>query len=500
MNYKEQAKSFLSIASEFKLGHLETEGFHPKSVNLSTVVQTKPEAALKVLQQIDQEALEKLSFSKEAVWSLYLSVKSVIQKGGRIFLCGCGATGRLSLALETLFRQKYPKENNVFSFMAGGDFALIKSVESFEDQTQYGERQLLELGFKDGDLLISCTEGGETPFVIGATQLASKISKFSPYFLYCNPDEQLVSIRRSKEVLENSTIKKINLSVGPMAISGSTRMQASTVLMFSVGISLLYNYSSKDEFDFFFTQSIDTLKNQDYEKLTPLTMYEAQAYLNHQFLNYLASKEIAISVLTDTTERSPTFSLKGFENRNELKLDHSLSYLFVDQTNSSTEAWESMLKRSPRALEWSDLSVDIGLKKVLGFDISLAGFKKRSNEVFTKNIEIHNEGGSLTFSFEENLIHFDVPEDILQKHLILKMLLNAHSTAIMGILGRYEGNVMTYVRPSNNKLIDRAARYSLRILQQRGKQVSYEEVVEKIFELQEKINDRPIVLRVVDSF
>ena len=82
-----------------------------------------------------------------------------------------------------------------------------------------------------------------------------------------------------------------------------------------------------------------------------------------------------------------------------------------------------------------------------------------------------------------------------------KMILNAHSTLIMGLLGRYEGNVMTWVRPSNNKLIDRAARYIIQLLKQKNKIPSYEEVVLKIFEEIESVNENePVVLRVVDKF
>lgn len=32
-------------------------------------------------------------------------VNTVLQEGGRIFICGCGATGRLALVLETIWRQ-----------------------------------------------------------------------------------------------------------------------------------------------------------------------------------------------------------------------------------------------------------------------------------------------------------------------------------------------------------------------------------------------------------
>jgi N-acetylmuramic acid 6-phosphate etherase len=92
-----------------------------------------------------------------------------------------------------------------------------------------------------------------------------------------------------------------------------------------------------------------------------------------------------------------------------------------------------------------------------------------------------------------------VGDDLFATHLILKMLLNAHSTLIMGILGRYEGNVMTWVRASNNKLIDRAARYCQQILGQQGLAVSYEKVVETIFtEIEDPSELKPVVLGVVE--
>ena len=83
------------------------------------------------------------------------------------------------------------------------------------------------------------TEGGETPSVIGATEEASRISRRKPWFLYCNPDHVLhEQVARSRRVLENSGIEKICLFVGPMALSGSTRLQASTALMLGAGSAL----------------------------------------------------------------------------------------------------------------------------------------------------------------------------------------------------------------------------------------------------------------------
>lgn len=72
-----------------------------------------------------------------------------------------------------------------------------------------------DLDFNENDLLIASTEGGETPWVIGCTNNAMAKSKYNPWFLYCNPDEILVNtVQRSKDVIENPKIKKINLTCG----------------------------------------------------------------------------------------------------------------------------------------------------------------------------------------------------------------------------------------------------------------------------------------------
>ena len=44
----------------------------------------------------------------------------------------------------------------------------------------------------------------------------------------------------------------------------------------------------------------------------------------------------------------------------------------------------------------------------------------------------------------------------IQQHIALKIVLNAHSTAVMAKLGRVVGNTMTNVSPTNLKLIGRA--------------------------------------------
>lgn len=501
MTPKQKTHAFLEIAPQFKLGHLVTESFHPKTTNLSQLVKKDVGEALKLLQEVDHDAIKLMEQKTDDLWELAVEIRDTLSKGHKIFMCGCGATGRLSLVLETLFRQKFGQTKQVFSYMAGGDFALIKSVESFEDKTEYGERQLMELGFGPNDLLLASTEGGETPFVIGSASKAASFSSRKPYFLYCNPDEVLMPIIRSKEVIENKNIKKINLTVGPMGISGSTRMQSSTVLMLGIGVGLLFEHQNQAEFNIFYKDFLHRLTLTHYEAIAPFTKLEAQLYQDKKYLNYVTDPFLAISILTDTTERSPTFSLKGFENRLDHDGQHALAYLFIPESQTAGHAWSELLWRTPRPVEWSELDGRINKERLFGFDISKLGLKNRTLHIPTEEFSIMYDDGRVTFKCMNEEAIFEWGEEPLFNHLMVKMVLNAHSTLIMGLLGRYEGNVMTWVRPSNNKLIDRAARYIIQLLKQKNKTPSYEEVVLKIFEEIEIVNENePVVIRVVEKF
>lgn len=500
MTPQTKTQDFLKIAPQFQLGHLVTESFHPDTQNLSQLVKSDVKRAHALLGEVDRKALKALEGKADLLWELAVTIQETLKAGNKIFMCGCGATGRLSLVLETLFRQVYGQTEQVVSFMAGGDFALIKSVESFEDKTEYGERQLLELGFGPHDLLLASTEGGETPFVIGACNKAAAVSSRSPYFLYCNPDDVLMPIHRSREVIENKNIKKINLTVGPMAISGSTRMQASTVLMLGIGVGLIHKHEDETKFRTFYKDFLQRLTDTSYEAMAPFTALEAKLYQEKKYLNYVTDPYLGISILTDTTERSPTFSLRGFENRLDHSREHALSYLFIEEGQNAGHAWSELLWRKPRPVEWPELEGRIDIEKVLGFDISAQGLKNRQHLIPSVDFFVKYEKGKVHFQCQSERAVFSWGEDPLFNHLMVKMLLNAHSTLIMGLLGRYEGNVMTWVRPSNNKLIDRAARYILQLLRVKGKTVPYETVVLKIFEEIEIVNENePVVVRVVEK-
>ena len=83
---------------------------------------------------------------------------------------GCGATGRLAILLEAMWRDAAPAglQNAVYAIMTGGDFALVKSVEFFEDYCEVGARQVADADFTAKDMLVGITATGETASIVGS--------------------------------------------------------------------------------------------------------------------------------------------------------------------------------------------------------------------------------------------------------------------------------------------------------------------------------------------
>jgi N-acetylmuramic acid 6-phosphate etherase len=463
---RDKAEAFLRVARDFKLGSLPTEQRHPKTSSLADQSRTDLKTAYRTLKEIDAGVIGDVMKREAELARLEAAIRETFQGGGRVFFYGCGATGRLSMSIEYIWRYMHrgrPAEaDRVLGFMSGGDLALVHSIENFEDHPEFGARQVREIGFREGDLLVSTTEGGETPSVIGATEEAARISRRKPWFLYCNPDEVLRGeVERSRRVLEDPAIEKICLFVGPMSLSGSTRLQASTALMLGAGSALLRAAGT----GIAPPRIIDLLsfvRDTDFSFLIPFTEEESRVYNDGGYVLY-ETDEHGITILTDTTERAPTFSLLGFENQANPTRVPSLSYLRFPQTKTPLEAWRAILLRDPIALEWDELKSVAGRERLLGFDFSAEALGQREKLVAPARLHrflVERVGRELRFDFEGHKhavnIHGLHP---LFEHLFLKIAMNMHSTLLMGRYGRFESNVMTWVKPSNNKLIDRSIRY-----------------------------------------
>src|SRR6185437_14520115 len=147
-----RSEEFLKISGQFKLGALVTESSHPVTTDLSEVAKEDIAKALDLLFEVDKDVIAKYREFVESgrAGQIKETVLRALKNGGKIFFIGCGSTGRLSILLVSIWRDFWQRvtnkesqesarhlwkdfENRAFSVMAGGDFALIKSVEGFED-------------------------------------------------------------------------------------------------------------------------------------------------------------------------------------------------------------------------------------------------------------------------------------------------------------------------------------------------------------------------------
>jgi N-acetylmuramic acid 6-phosphate etherase len=503
---EDKARRFLTHASQFQLGDLPTESRHPKTMQLSQLAKQDLTAAIDIMAEVDRDAVRAVATHVPALETMTADIRATFTSGGRIFLCGCGATGRLSISLEALWREEArrtgrpDRANQVFSFIAGGDFALVRSIDNFEDHPEFGARQLRDLGFTAGDLLIANTEGGETPFVIGATEEAAQAGGRKPYFLFCNPADVLRRVaERSKRVLDNPLIHSISIPTGPMALSGSTRLQATTAGMLATGAALFAAASPHLSPAAWIDEFSQVLATTGWTALVPLVEQESAIYANHQFCVHRTSR-YGITVLTDTTERTPTFSLFPFENTLDQEAQASWTYLSIPDVTSPAGAWQRVLGRQPRPVEWDLFRERYGMERTLGYDFSAGSLERRRRQLGTDNVhvfDIADQEAEVVFSLEGAEARFRRPSSLLSEHLLVKCAMNITSTLVMGRLNRFYGNVMVFVRPTNNKLVDRSIRFIRLLLEDEGlSPLSYEEVCLALFqEFEESRPDEPVVIR-----
>jgi len=140
-----------------------------------------------------------------------------------------------------------------------------------------------------------------------------------------------------------------------------------------------------------------------------------------------------------------------------------------------------------------------------GFDFSAGAVERRRRQIPGRahhEFRLRQAPGGLELALRD--LEYRIPVDglpELSRHLLLKQLLNIHSTLVMGRLGRYQGNLMTWVTPTNGKLVDRATRYVQHLLAEEGAEVpSYEDVVRRLFvEMDQAGPGEAVVLRTCRS-
>ena len=393
-----QARYFIENEKAFRLGMLPTESPHPKTENLSRIIAKDTAAGVENLLEVDRDIppiVPRVMEDDRFDYLVHSFVQSVLSRR-HIFFTGCGATGRLAILLETMWRrfweqvidemprvaEEFPSIlDTVIGMMAGSDHALIRAVEGFEDSMELGRFQIAEAGVCYGDTVVAITEGGETSFVIGTAWRGVDVGA-ATFFVYNNPTDVLrKNVERSKAIIDSPAVTEIDLYTGPMAIAGSTRMQATTAELLLIGAAmeqalheLLCHHMSPAELERWnlverssteyadgFSKLLDEISNKSNVKaLAKLVEWEEKIYQKDGLLTYMAD-ECLLDILTDTTERAPTFRLPPFRKCDDTTSE--ISWAFIKHPCFPTpEAWKDILRRKPRGLDWPEKTYrDLGV-------------------------------------------------------------------------------------------------------------------------------------------
>jgi N-acetylmuramic acid 6-phosphate etherase len=241
--------------------------------------------------------------------------------------------------------------------------------------------------------------------------------------------------------------------------------------------------------------------------IASLAQHEAELYTHGGRVTYFAD-DYLLDIFSDTTERSPTFMLPPF--RAGYDTTSAVSWAFAkDPKRPTVAAWEHMLGRPPRGIEWTsadyremgakpaliDSPPKLDLEEIQAYPIGHETDESRWGSDRSVALWVDVEGSlsdylsstdmpgafetqeiltirsarsgpaagdtptATTFDHSYNIVA-DIEQSPVQlfHHLAIKLVFNTFSTCSMALTGRVLGNWMIQLDPTNKKLIDRGTR------------------------------------------
>lgn len=485
------ADKFICEEKDYLLGAIDAEQSNPKTRTFSQSMQKDAVTGVRMLLSVDEDLLPiyEHALHSHEFDELCEKIFDVLTCGGRVILSGCGSSGRLCMNIEKAFRRACAKhgfseyESRVITVMTGGDYALIRSVENLEDYESLSRKQIEELNVCEKDMLIGVTATGETTSIVGTAIEASERGASVCMVICSDLQKMLGKIDRIDRLYKRANVRVLYLKCGAFAIAGSSRMQSSTIEQAVISSAfeaffaqLLGRDFDKEKLCADYAQMLAYLTSDSVlGMLADYAVKETELYKKNAYVTYF-SEDYVLDLVTDTTERGPTFSTPPFKNK-RMK-DQPLSWSFVKNPSmTARDAWIDCLGREPRCLTWDDsVYRSVGIEKKMPdiskdrlFDFEIGNESDREREgadgiavwidakaptdAFFACASVYREQYVLVFEFGGRETEMDIFE-----HLSMKMAMNVISTASMALFGRIHGNYMTYLNISNKKLIDRGAR------------------------------------------
>ncbi|MCY4105282.1 MAG: N-acetylmuramic acid 6-phosphate etherase [Chloroflexi bacterium] len=174
--------------------------------------------ALQLINEEDQKVALAVQQAIPAIAEAVEHATRRLRDGGRMFYIGAGTSGRLGVldAVECVPTFS-TSPTLVQAIIAGGNRALLQSIEGAEDDRRGSTEELAKRGFSGEDVLVGIAASGRTPYTVGAVERAREVGALS-IGIACNEPSPLLDL---------SDIA-IAVLVGPEVIAGSTRLKSGT--------------------------------------------------------------------------------------------------------------------------------------------------------------------------------------------------------------------------------------------------------------------------------
>ena len=155
---------------------------------------------------------------RKQIASAAVAMQARLQDRGRLIYAGAGTSGRLAVqdGAELAPTFGWPDERLLF-LIAGGEEALLGSVEGAEDDAEGGTRLIVQHAVTAQDVLIAVAASGTTRFTLACLREAKR----------CGALTLGIANNGASPILDEAD-HPILLDTGSEPIAGSTRMKAGT--------------------------------------------------------------------------------------------------------------------------------------------------------------------------------------------------------------------------------------------------------------------------------
>jgi len=196
---------------------LQTEHIDPQHAELD--LQTD-EVILTLLLDSQQQAVDAVRAVQMNLSDAVAASAERLQKNsqGRLILVGAGASGRIAVqdGAELWPTYGWPAERLLLQ-IAGGDGALLKSVEGVEDDPQNAQQQVTQFKVNQDDVVLGLAASGRSPWTCAWVEAARLQGALTIGFSN-NSDTPLLAAAEHPVLLDS----------GAEVLAGSTRMASGT--------------------------------------------------------------------------------------------------------------------------------------------------------------------------------------------------------------------------------------------------------------------------------